>query len=90
MYHSGTSWSRMASTQPSSKPAFFTLPLRTFSMILKAHLGVQALGDQVEHDVVPAAHRLQNGGGAADDQILGVAQPHVRAVGEAGEPQQRR
>ncbi|SCJ06247.1 Uncharacterised protein [uncultured Blautia sp.] len=43
MYHSGTSWSRMASTQPSSKPPFFTLPLRTFSMILKLILGSRPL-----------------------------------------------
>ena len=54
------------STQPSWKPPFFTLPFRTASMILKAHLGVHALGDEKEHDVVAAAHGLQNRGRAAD------------------------
>ena len=56
---------------------------------LEAHLRLKAHGDEVEHDVVTAAHGLQNAGRAAEDQVLGVAQPHVRPVGEAGEPQQR-
>ena len=43
MYHSGTSCSRMASTQPSSKPFFFTLPFRTDSMILKLILASSPL-----------------------------------------------
>ena len=44
--------------------------------------------DEIEHDVVPAAHGLQNGGGAADDQVPGIAQPHIGAVGEAGQAHQ--
>ena len=39
MYQSGTLCARMASSQPSWKPPFFTLPLRTASMILKLILG---------------------------------------------------
>ena len=70
------------------KAALLHLALSDLLHDLEAHLGVQALGDQVQHDVVPAAHRLQNRGGAADNQVPGVAQPHVRAVGEAGEPHQ--
>ncbi|CAN4043737.1 NADP-specific glutamate dehydrogenase, partial [Dysosmobacter welbionis] len=71
------------------KAALLHLALADLLHDLEAHLGVQALGDQVQHDIVPAAHRLQNGGGAADDQLPGVAQPHVCPVGEAGEPYQR-
>ena len=56
---------------------------------LEAHFGVKALGDQVQHNIVTAAHRFQNAGGAAEDQFPGVAHPHVRTVGEAGEPYQR-
>ena len=56
---------------------------------LEGHLGVQPHGDEVQHNVVAAAHRLQNGGGAADDQFPGVAQPHVGTVGEAGQTHQR-
>ena len=70
------------------KAALLHLALSDLLHDLEAHLGVQALGDQVQHDVVTAAHRLQNGGGAADNQVPGIAQPHVRAVGEAGEPHQ--
>ena len=55
---------------------------------LEAHLGVQAHLDEIQHDVVTAAHRLRDGGGAAEDQVPGVAQPHVGAVGETGEPHQ--
>ena len=56
---------------------------------LEGHLGIEAHGDEVEHDVIAAAHRLQNGGRAADDELAGVAQPHIRAVGEAGQAHQR-
>ena len=56
---------------------------------LEAHFGVKALGDQVQHNIVTAAHRFQNAGGAAEDQFPCVAHPHVRTVGEAGEPYQR-
>ena len=55
---------------------------------LEAHFGVKALGDQVQHNIISAAHRFQNAGGAAEDQLPGVAHPHVRTVGEAGEPHQ--
>ena len=55
---------------------------------LEAHLGVQAHVDEIEHDVVAAAHGFQNRSGAADDQVPGVAQPHVGAVGEAGQAHQ--
>ena len=55
---------------------------------LEAHLRIKALGDQVQHNIVTAAHRFQNAGGAAEDQLPGVAHPHVRTVGEAGEPHQ--
>ena len=70
------------------KAPFFHLPLSDGLHDLKAHLGVQPLGNQVEHNVVPAAHRLQNRCRLADDQLPGVAQPHVGAVGEAGEAHQ--
>ena len=56
---------------------------------LEAHFGVKALGDQVQHNIVTAAHSFQNAGGAAEDQLPGIAHPHVRTVGEAGEPYQR-
>ena len=56
---------------------------------LEAHFGVKALGDQVQHNIVTAAHSFQNAGGAAEDQLPGIAHPHVRTVGEAGEPHQR-
>ena len=56
---------------------------------LEAHLGVQPHGDQVQHDIVAAAHRFQNRGRTADDQVAGVAQPHVGAVGEARQTHQR-
>ena len=38
--------------------------------------------DQVDHDIVTGTDGRGNGGRAAHDQILGVAQPHVRAVGK--------
>ena len=56
---------------------------------LEAHFGVKALGDQVQHNIISAAHRFQNAGGAAEDQLPGMAHPHVRTVGKAGEPHQR-
>ena len=45
-------------------------------VMLDAHL------DEVEHNVVTAADGLVNRGGFRGDQILGVAQPNVCAVGE--------
>ena len=44
-------------------------------------------GDEVNHNVVTAANGLVNGGGFGGNEILGVAQPHVGAMGEAGQPQ---
>ena len=73
---------------PVLEAALFHLALSDGLHDLEAHLGVQAHVDQVEHDVVPAAHGFQNRGGAADDQVPGVAQPHVGAVGEAGQAHQ--
>ena len=70
------------------KAVFFHLAFSDGLHDLEAHLGVQSLGDEIQHDIVPAAHRLQNAGSAADDQLPGVAQPHVGSVGEAGEPHQ--
>ena len=55
---------------------------------LKAHLRLQPHGDQVQHDIIAAAHRLQNAGRAAHDQVPGIAQPHVGTVGEARQPYQ--
>ena len=34
---------------------------------LEAHFGVKALGDQVQHNIISAAHRFQNAGGTAED-----------------------
>ena len=73
---------------PVLEATLFHLTLSDGLHDLEAHLGVQAHVDQVEHDVVAAAHGLQNRGGAADDQVPGVAQPHVGAVGEAGQAHQ--
>ena len=50
---------------------------------VKGHLRLDALLHEVEHDVVTAAHGGVNGGSAGDDEVSCVAQPHVRAVGEA-------
>ncbi|MPN34446.1 hypothetical protein SDC9_181939 [bioreactor metagenome] len=71
------------------KPALFHLALSDGLHDLEAHLGVQALGDQIQHDVVAAAHRLQNGSHAPHNQLPGVAHPHVRTVGKAGQAHQR-
>ena len=71
------------------KAALFHLALTDGLHDLEAHFGVQPHGDQIQHDIVTAAHRLQNGGGTADDQFPCVAQPHIRAVGKAGQAHQR-
>ena len=55
---------------------------------LEGALGVHTLGDQKQHDIVPAADGLADLGGAGGDEVLGVAQPHVGTVGEAGQPHQ--
>ena len=70
------------------KAALLHLALSHLLHDLEAHFRVKALGDQVQHNVVTAAHRFQNAGGAAEDQLPGIAHPHVRTVGEAGEPHQ--
>ena len=45
--------------------------------------------DEVQHDIVAAADGVVDGGGLGQDQIARVAQPHVRAVGEAGQADER-
>ena len=66
------------------KAALFDLALPHGLHDLEAHLRVKPHGNEVEHDVVAAADRLQNARRAADDQLARVAEPHVRAVREAG------
>ena len=56
---------------------------------LKRPLFRHATGDQVEHNVIPASNGLVDGGCLGGYEVLGIAQPHIRAVGEAGQPQQR-
>ncbi len=56
---------------------------------LEGHLGLQPHLDEVEHNVIPAAHCLQNGGRTVQDEVPGVAQPHIGAVREAGQTNQR-
>ncbi len=65
------------------KAAFFHLALPDGLHNLEAHLRVQTLGNQIEHDIVPAAYRLQNAGRPIEDQFPRVALPDVGAVGEA-------
>ena len=55
---------------------------------LKAHLRIKTHGDEIEHNIVTAAHRLQNGGSTIHNEVAGVAQPHIRTVGETGEAHQ--
>ena len=52
---------------------------------IKGHLGLQPLAQQVQHDAVTAADDLCNGAGAAADQLVRVARPHVRTVGQTGD-----
>src|SRR5699024_1942482 len=47
-----------------------------------------AAGDEIEHNIVAAADGLGDRGRTGGDEILGVAQPHVGAVGEAGKTHQ--
>ena len=56
---------------------------------LEGALFRHSTGDQIKHDVVTAADGLINGGGFGGNQVFGVAQPHVGAVGEAGQTQKR-
>ena len=65
-----------------------------FDKVLGLELGaddymIKALGDQVQHNVVTAAHRFQNAGGAAQNQFPCISHPHIGAVREAGQPHQR-
>ena len=69
--------------RPVPRLAAFDLALSDGLHDLKAHLRVKPHRDEVEHEIVTAADGLQNARRAADDQILRVAEPHVRAVGEA-------
>ena len=55
---------------------------------LEGPLGGHPLGDEEQHDVVAAADGLADGDPLLQDQVPGVAQPHVGAVGEAGQPDQ--
>ncbi|SCH49485.1 Uncharacterised protein [uncultured Faecalibacterium sp.] len=50
---------------------------------IKGHLGFQPLAQQVQHDAVTAANDLRNGAGAAADQLVRVAGPHIGAMGQA-------
>ena len=45
--------------------------------------------DEIEHDIVAAADGLIDRGRAAQDQVLRVAEPDVRAVGESGKADER-
>ena len=45
--------------------------------------------DEIEHDIVAAADGLIDRGRAAQDQVLRVAEPNIRAVGEAGKADER-
>ncbi len=49
---------------------------------------VQPHLNQIHHDIVAAADGGLNRGLAAQNQILGVAHPHVGAVGQTGDPHQ--
>ena len=64
------------------------LPLSDGLHDLEGPLFVHAAGDEVDHDVIPAADGLADGGGVGEDQVPGVAQPHVGAMGKAGQPNQ--
>ena len=55
---------------------------------LEGPLFLHAAGDEIEHDIVPAADGLANGSSAGQDQVPGVAQPHIGAVRETGQPHQ--
>ena len=55
---------------------------------LEATLRLHAPGDQIEHDVVAAADGVLDRGRAGEDEVFGVAQPHVGAVGVAGKAHQ--
>ena len=47
---------------------------------LERELGVHTAADEVEHDIVAAADRLVDRRRAGHDEVLRVAEPHVRAV----------
>ena len=55
---------------------------------LEGALGLHPLGNEEQHDVIPAADGLADLGRPRGDQVLGVAQPHVGTVGEAGQTHQ--
>ena len=52
---------------------------------VEAHLLLHALGDQEVHDVVAGTEALSQLGRAGIDDVLRVAQPHVRSVRETGD-----
>ena len=45
---------------------------------------LNALVQQIGHDAVTGPDDIRNGAGAVVDEILGVAQPYVRSVGQTG------
>ena len=51
-------------------------------------LGLHALVDEVIHDIVTAADAFAQHSRTGADQILCIAQPHVRTVGQAGNTDQ--
>ena len=55
---------------------------------LKGALWGHPLGNEEQHNIVTAADGLADLGRARGDQVLGVAQPHIRTVGKAGQPHQ--
>ena len=52
---------------------------------LERELGVHAAADKIEHNIVTAADRLVDRRRAGHDEVFRVAEPHVRAVREAGQ-----
>ena len=50
--------------------------------------GLQPLGDEVDHDVVTGTDGGLNGTFSLVDQLLGVAHPHVGAMGQSRDPHQ--
>ena len=49
---------------------------------------VQPLGNQIDHNVVTGTDGCLNGCLSLLNQGLGISQPHIRAVGQAGNPHQ--
>ncbi len=58
--------------------------------MVKASSFLQSLLDQIDHDIVTGTDGRLDRCLALLDQGLGVAQPHVRSVGQTGDPHQVR